>query len=238
MATSSTITELSVATIRGQLPAPVVFGDWIMREREFAVVRARAVSGHEGWAFTLTRDGTVAEQIRKTIAPVYLGTSVDDRTNTFRTAWRRSLASHCAGIGLRALSIVDLALWDLAAKRAERSIAEFLGGTAQPMPATAIIGYPPAKMGPAETGQQVAELRTAGWRRFKAPVAATLELSAARLRAARAAAQDDWLGCDAAWIFDEVENAAEFARVTYLNEILNRETGDRIQESGAPNVSI
>ncbi len=33
-------------------------------------------------------------------------------------------------------------------------------------------------------------------------------------------------------------NAAEFARVTYLNEILSQETGDRIQESGAPNVSV
>ena len=42
MAASSTIIELSVATIQGQLPAPVVFGDWIMKQREFAVVRLRA----------------------------------------------------------------------------------------------------------------------------------------------------------------------------------------------------
>jgi L-alanine-DL-glutamate epimerase-like enolase superfamily enzyme len=211
-ALSSTLTQLSVATIQGQLPAPMVFGDWVMKQREFAVVRARAASGHEGWAFTLTRDGAVAEQIRKTIAPVYLGTSVADRGKTFRTAWRRSLASHCAGIGLRAMSIVDLAMWDLAAKLAERSIAELLGGASAPMPSTAIIGYPPAKMGPAETGRQVAELWAAGWRRFKAPVAATPELSAARLRAARAAAPDGWLGCDAAWIFDEVAAAVDFAR--------------------------
>jgi L-alanine-DL-glutamate epimerase-like enolase superfamily enzyme len=212
MAGPDSVSDISVATIRGQLPEPVVFGDWIMRHREFAVVRVRSGSGYEGWAFTLTRDGAVAEQIRKTIAPVYVGTGVADRARTFRTAWRRSLASHCAGIGLRALSIVDLALWDLAAKRADRPIAEFLGGTAVPMPATAIIGYPPARMGPAETGRQVAELHAAGWRRFKAPVAATPEMSAARLRAARAAAPDSWLGCDAAWIFDEVAAAADFAR--------------------------
>src|SRR6202140_4348231 len=126
MAASSTITELSVATIQGQLPAPVVFGGWIMKPRGFAVVRARAASGHEGWAFTLTRDGAVAEQIRKTIAPGYVGTTVDDRGKTFRTALRRSLAAHCAGIGLRALSIVDLAMWALAPKLAERSLAELL----------------------------------------------------------------------------------------------------------------
>lgn len=212
MTTSSTITDVSVATIQGQLPAPVIFGDWIMKHREFAVVRMRVASGHEGWAFTLTRDGAVAEQIRKTMARVYVGSDVADRTRTYRTAWRRSLASHCGGVGLRALSIVDLAAWDLAAKLAERSIAEFIGGSAKPMPATAIIGYPPATVDAQMIGRQVRELADAGWNRFKAPIAPTFESSAARLRAARSAAPDAWLGCDAAWMFDEVDKAAEFAR--------------------------
>jgi L-alanine-DL-glutamate epimerase-like enolase superfamily enzyme len=212
MPASSTIASISVATIQGQLPAPVVFGDWIMTQREFVVVRIRADSGHEGWAFTLTRDGAVAEQIRRTLVPVYIGSEVGNRERTFRTAWRRSLASHCAGVGLRALSIVDLAMWDLAAKIADRSVAELLGGAAQPMPATAIIGYPPGKMGPEETAAQVKELSAAGWKRFKAPIAATPELSAARLRAARAAAGPDaWLGCDGAWVFDDVAKAVAFA---------------------------
>ena len=43
MAASSTIVDVSVATIQGQLPAPVVFGDWIMKQREFAVVRVQTV---------------------------------------------------------------------------------------------------------------------------------------------------------------------------------------------------
>ncbi|MEO8667149.1 MAG: enolase C-terminal domain-like protein [Bauldia sp.] len=212
MSATSTITDVSVATIQGQLPAPVIFGDWIMKQREFAVVRVRTSSGHEGWAFTLTRDGAVAEQIRKTIAPVYAGSAIADRARTWRTAWRRSLASHCGGVGLRALSIVDLAVWDVAAKLAERSIAEFVGGTNQQMPATAIIGYPPASMGPDEVEKQVAGLYAAGWRRFKAPIAATPEISAARLRAARKAAPDAWLGLDAAWIFNDVAKAVAFAR--------------------------
>jgi L-alanine-DL-glutamate epimerase-like enolase superfamily enzyme len=215
MATFSTIVDVSVATIQGQLPAPVVFGDWIMKQREFAVVRLRTQSRQEGWAFTLTRDGAVAEQIRKTIGPVYIGTDVADRTKTWRTAWRRSLASHCGGIGLRALSLVDLAAWDVAARLGDRSIAELLGGAAEPMPANSIIGYRPASIGPKEIGAQVAELWQAGWRRFKAPVGATPEVSAARLRAARAAAPEGWLGCDGAWIFDEVGPAADFARSIY-----------------------
>jgi L-alanine-DL-glutamate epimerase-like enolase superfamily enzyme len=211
MARPTTIADISVATIQGQLPAPVIFGDWIMKHREFVVVRLRTTSGHEGWAFTLTRDGAVAEQIRKTIATTYVGTAIDDRAATFRTAKGRSYGSHSAGVGLRALSMVDLAAWDAAAKIADKSIAEFLGGSTAPMPAAAIVGYPPALMPPEKTGEQVRGLYADGWRRFKAPMAATLDESEARLRAARAAAPDAWLGTDLVWMFTEVDDAAAYA---------------------------
>lgn len=208
--TDHRITAVEVLTIQAQLPAPVIFGDWVMTTREFALVRVRSDGGTSGYAYTLTRDGAVAEQVRKTIGPIYRDTAVADRERTFTLAWRRSLASHAAGIGLRALSIVDLACWDLAARLADRSIADLLGGRNQAMPATAIIGYPPGEMGPAETGAQTAELYARGWRRFKAPTGGADERSAARLRAARAAAPDAWLGMDAAWTYDEVAAAAAF----------------------------
>ncbi len=206
----TSITAVDVLTIQAQLPAPVVFGEWIMNTREFALVRVRTDAGVDGYSYTLTRDGAVAEQIRKTIARIYLGTEIAARERTYTVAWRRSLASHAGGLGLRALSIVDLACWDVAAKLADRSIADLLGGHNAPMPATAIIGYPPGTMGPEETGAQTAELYAAGWRRFKAPIAATPERTAARLRAARAAAPDSWLGMDAAWVYEDVDTAATF----------------------------
>lgn len=211
MPASSTVTAVHVATIQGQLPAPVIFGDWVMKHREFVVVRLRTESGHEGWAFTLTRDGAVAEQIRKSIAPVYVGTDVADRQKTFKTAKGRTYGSHSAGVGLRALSQVDLAAWDVAARLEDKSIAELLGGAARPMPATAIIGYPPAIMPPAKIGAQTAGLYADGWRRFKAPMGVTLAESEARLRAARAAAPDAWLGTDLVWMFSTVDDAAAYA---------------------------
>jgi L-alanine-DL-glutamate epimerase-like enolase superfamily enzyme len=208
--TDATITSVDVMTIQAQLPAPVIFGEWIMRTREFALVRVRTDRGVDGLMYTRTRDGAVADQIRKTIAAIYRGTAIAERERTFTVAWRRSLASHASGIGLRALSIVDLACWDAAAKLADRSIAALLGGSNRPMPATAIIGYPPGTMGPEETGAQTAELYAAGWRRIKAPIGGAAERSAARLRAARAVAPDAWLGMDAAWVYEDVETAASF----------------------------
>lgn len=211
MPSAATITDISVATIRGQLPAPVIFGDWVMKEREFVTVRVTVDTGHQGWAFTLTRDGTAAEQIRKTIAPVYLGSAIADREKTFRVARGRTYGSHSNGIGLRALSVMDLACWDIAAKLADQPIAEFLGGKAEPMPAAAIIGYPPALTPPEKVGAQVRELHAQGWRRFKCPMGLTLEQSRDRLRAARAAAPDAWLGSDLVWMFQTVDEAAAYA---------------------------
>jgi L-alanine-DL-glutamate epimerase-like enolase superfamily enzyme len=218
MPSPSAIADISVATIQGQLPAPVIFGDWVMNHREFVVVRLRTQSGHEGWSFTLTRDGACAEQIRKSIAPVYIGTDIADREKTFKTAKGRTYGSHSAGVGLRALSQVDLAAWDVAARMADKSIAEFLGGKTAPMPATAIIGYPPALMNPQKIGEQVKGLYAEGWRRFKAPMGVTLEESEARLRAARRNAPDAWLGTDLVWMFSDVDSAADYAnRIGDLN---------------------
>lgn len=216
----STITEIGVATIEGQLPAPVVFGDWIMRTREFVVVRIKTSSGHEGWAFTLTRDGAVAEQIRKTIGRTYLGSSIAERETTFRVSKGRSYGSHANGVGLRALSLLDLAAWDVAAKLVDKPIADVIGHGAKPMPATAIIGYPPAAMPPDRIAEQVRSLHAAGWRRFKAPMAATPEISEARLRAVRAAAPDAWVGTDLAWTFSDVDAAA-----TYANRLADLDMG-------------
>ena len=207
---ADTIDSVLAATISCRLAVPVTFGDWEMRHREFALVAVRADSGLTGYAYTLTRDGAVAEQIRKSITGTYVGSRVGDQERTYRLALRRNLASHSSGIGLRALSIVDLATWDLAAKAAGLSIASYLGGRNRPMPATAIVGYPPSAMGPDATGRQVADLYRRGWRRFKMPIAASDDLTAGRLRAARSAAPDAWIGLDAAWIYDDVDAAARF----------------------------
>lgn len=207
MPAPSEIVALGVATVDAELPAPVVFGDWVMRTREYVVVRLRLASDHEGWAFTLSRGGAVAEQIRKSVAPSYLGRSVDDRTEVFASTYRQNLPCHSGGVGLRALSVVDMAAWDATARLADQSIAGLLGGSNRSMPATAIVGYPPALMGPDQVFDQVSRLYSAGWRRFKAPVAADSASTAGRLRAIRRAAPDGWIGCDGAWVYEDVESA-------------------------------
>jgi L-alanine-DL-glutamate epimerase-like enolase superfamily enzyme len=113
--------------------------------------------------------------------------------------------------------LADLALWDARSKEAGESISKFLGGLRSPMPATAIIGYPPATMGAEEVSKQVEYLYAQGWRRFKAPVGINNRATAERLIAARKAAPDAWIGCDAAWIFNDVSGAVELLNM--LDEV-------------------
>jgi L-alanine-DL-glutamate epimerase-like enolase superfamily enzyme len=204
------IASVRVMHVGAALPQPVVFANWVMREREFALVRIETESGLFGHAFTLTRDGPIDAIVRRTIAPHYVGRTYRWPEEPFYAAQLASLSIHVSGAGLRALSIVDLAMWDLAARAVGVPVAQLLAGEPVDtrLPVTAIIGYPPTMDG-AGVHEQVSGLYADGWRRFKLPVAATPELTRERFHAAREAGGDSTVAMDAAWVFRTVEDAAE-----------------------------
>jgi L-alanine-DL-glutamate epimerase-like enolase superfamily enzyme len=74
------------------------------------------------------------------------------------------------------------------------------------MPVTAIVGYPPT-IDAAAVASQVNSLWASGWRRFKMPMASSLDATVARVHAARNAAPDAWLGLDANMSFRDVSSA-------------------------------
>jgi L-alanine-DL-glutamate epimerase-like enolase superfamily enzyme len=112
---------------------------------------------------------------------------------------------------MRALSVVDCATWDLAAKAAGQSISAYLGGGRERMPVTGIVGYPPS-ISPEATVEQIRGLWDQGWRRFKLPIAPTRDASIERLRAAREAFPEAWLGIDANFLHKTSADAIEFGR--------------------------
>jgi L-alanine-DL-glutamate epimerase-like enolase superfamily enzyme len=211
MADVDRIVRVRAVTILHRLEVPIVFGTWIMRHREFCLAAVEAESGLRGFAYCLTRDGPVAAIVERTIAPQYVGEPLDDPERLFHKALWANNAVHASGIGMRALSLVDLAAWDLAAKAAGQNIARYLGGELQPMPVTGIVGYPPS-ISPDETVVQIAGLWQQGWRRFKLPIAPTPGQSLARLRAAREAFPEAWLGIDANFFHKSAGDAIAFGR--------------------------
>ncbi len=117
---------------------------------------------------------------------------------------------------MRALSLVDIAVWDALARTRGLGITRLLGGEPKPRVATSIIGYPPTRS-PAALYDEVTGLVARGWRRFKAPVAGTADLTVERLSAARAAAGDGWVGFDANYSLATVDVAVEMEqRIRHL----------------------
>jgi len=193
------------------LEVPIVFGTWIMRHREFFLVRVDAESGLSGFAYALTRDGPLAAIVDRTIAPQYVGQDVaDPEASFFKALWANN-SVHAAGIGMRALSVVDIAAWDLAAKARGQNITAYLGGERRRMPVAGIVGYPPS-ISPTATVDQITVLWDQGWRRFKLPIGPTRDDSIARLRAAREAYPDAWLGIDANFLHKTAADAIEFGK--------------------------
>jgi hypothetical protein len=205
------ITQVRVVTINHLLPVPIVYGNWIMDHREFALVRVDLEDGTAGFAYGLTRDGPIAAIVHRSIAPCYLGRDLDDSKELYFGALWTNHAVHAAGIGMRALSLVDIACWDALARHREQSFQEVLGGELSDLPATAIVGYPPTML-PEELADQIVELQKKGWNRFKIPISPNLELSEARLRAARAVAPNDWIGFDINMVLRTSEAVVEFEK--------------------------
>jgi L-alanine-DL-glutamate epimerase-like enolase superfamily enzyme len=209
--TSVAISSVRVATFQAPLPVPVVFGNWVMRHREFALCGVVADDGTVGVSFCYTRDGPIAELVERLIAPHYVGSDPGGPEEIFdRAAWSNN-AVLASGVGHRALSLVDVATWDLSAKLRGMTIEALLGGQPRAQLATAIVGYPPT-MTAEEVSIQVSALIEDGWRRFKLPIAATAESTIERLSAVRSLGAELWLGLDTNWVFKQAQDAIDYIR--------------------------
>jgi L-alanine-DL-glutamate epimerase-like enolase superfamily enzyme len=205
------IRAVKIATLQAPLPVPVVFGNWVMRHREFAICGVVATDGSVGLSYCYTRDGPIQALVERLIAPHYVGKNPAEPENLFDAALWSNNAVLASGIGHRAVSLVDVATWDLAAKLRGQTIEEMLGGEPRSHPATAIVGYPPT-MALDELKAQVSGLLDDGWRRFKLPIAPTHEATRERLAAVRAFGGELWLGLDTNWVFKTTTEAIEFIR--------------------------
>lgn len=205
------IENVRVVTINHILPVPIVYGNWIMDHREFALVRVDLDNGVSGFSYALTRDGPIASIVNRTIAPCYKGKELETPDSLYFGALWTNHAVHAAGIGMRSLSLVDIATWDAFSRSKNESLGKLLGGDISPLPATAIVGYPPT-MNEAELVLQIKELQSKGWRRFKIPISPDLDLSERRLRAAREAAPNDWIGFDINMVLRDSNSVIDFER--------------------------
>jgi L-alanine-DL-glutamate epimerase-like enolase superfamily enzyme len=136
---------LKARAIRIPLDRPTRMATRTLEAREFVLVYAEAddveLTGI-GFAYAGTSGGAiVAQLINNVLAHVVAERDSTDIVGTWEAMFQESLLLGRRGAALRAMSAVDIALWDLAAKRAGLPLAVLLGGSVRDIPAYASGGY-------------------------------------------------------------------------------------------------
>lgn len=129
---------MTIQTVRAdhfKIPLPVVLSDSMHGEIpafELVTVRLTDSDGLEGVGYTYTvgrGGGAIAALIRDDIAPDLVGEAPDRTEAIWRMLWWRLHYVGRGGLAVHAISAVDIALWDLKAKRAGEPLWRYLGGS-------------------------------------------------------------------------------------------------------------
>ncbi len=192
------ITRVEAATARVPLTEPVQASTRSIAARDYTLVRVTGDDGVTGIGFTYGGNlagPLVTDAVRHLVAPVYVGADAHRAEGLWADAYQEALLHGRAGSVMRALSAVDIAVWDRNARAAGLPLYKFLGGAADgSVPTYATGGYYRTGEGIAEL---VAEMRgyvDAGHRAVKLKIGRLDHgADAERLAAVRDAVGDDVL---------------------------------------------
>jgi D-arabinonate dehydratase len=136
------IEQVEAVAISIPLKAPVSDAVRTHTHRDHLIVKIRA-GGLEGVGFALAYDGSKAmvELVNAIYRPMLLGASMFDTEHLWTEMFRQSIQSGRRGAGLRTISAIDIALWDLRGKAAKMPIMQLLGIHSQKLRCYVTGGY-------------------------------------------------------------------------------------------------
>ncbi|ELZ28394.1 muconate lactonizing mandelate racemase protein [Halogeometricum pallidum JCM 14848] len=125
------------------LSSPVSFSNRTLTFRDHAITYVRTADGREGVGYSLGYEGAglVSEAVESLLEPMLVGEDPRDTARLWQEMYEGTVQIGRAGLLLRAISTVDLALWDLKAKAAGEPLYKLLGGHADDVPSYASGGY-------------------------------------------------------------------------------------------------
>ncbi|MFD1716098.1 mandelate racemase/muconate lactonizing enzyme family protein [Amnibacterium flavum] len=139
---SLTIERIEVFKCVFPLARPFMLGHASVDRREYVVIRITDSSGASGVAFALSRGAPTDTVISELVGPRFLGRGSVDIEGTMQQV-RRGLQPFAAeGVVGRALSLIDIALWDLRGKHLDSPVWKLLGATRSTAPIQIVEGYP------------------------------------------------------------------------------------------------
>jgi L-alanine-DL-glutamate epimerase-like enolase superfamily enzyme len=212
------IETVSVCTARVPLEVPTSFSTRQVLARDYALVRLRTDDGVEGIGFCYggSSAGTlVAHAVCDLLGPLLIGQDSFAVERLWEKMYREALLQGRAGAIIRALSILDIALWDRNARAAGLPLYKMLGAYRdKTVPAYASGGYYLPGKTPRMLGAEMASYVAMGFKAVKMKVGLLSEREEEeRIRAAREAIGPDiLLMLDANNAWQDLPTAQRFMR--------------------------
>ncbi len=160
------IARIHTATAVLPLPAPLQLGAMTVTRREYTAVRVIADDGTQGVAYCLSREAPMAEIVERLVATHALGQDADDPAAAWERMLRGSAIVGRVGLVRRAIGLVDIALWDIAARRAGQPLWRLLGTGGAPRESMLVAAYPMPGRSPREVADEVLT-QADGWTNVK-----------------------------------------------------------------------
>ncbi|NUL46056.1 mandelate racemase/muconate lactonizing enzyme family protein [Cellulosimicrobium funkei] len=139
------ITNLEACTVRVPLPAPLAFSTRGVTSRDYTLVRVRSDEGVQGIGFNYSGSSggsMVSLAARDVFAPIVLGEDPFRVEGLWQEMYQESLLHGRVGSATRAMSAIDIALWDHNARLVGLPLWKLLGGYhRETVPAYASGGY-------------------------------------------------------------------------------------------------
>ena len=158
------ITEVKIAECCIPLPRILRLGAVEIHTRDYVVICIETEDGVCGEAIGYPR-GTPLFETASTMARKLLGKNAVMRRELMLGL---ELANVPARAGLtRALSLMDIALWDIACKRAQQPLYQFIGGLRNTADVTVVAGYYVDQRSIDDVADEVRALKDSGCRRMK-----------------------------------------------------------------------
>jgi L-alanine-DL-glutamate epimerase-like enolase superfamily enzyme len=163
----------------------------LLNQRDYLVVRIEADGSAEtgiGYVYAGTSGGSLLKAATSTLlAPVLAGRDATAILDLWDLMYQETLLVGRRGLLLRAISAVDIALWDLAAKRTGVPLAVLLGGSVRSVSSYASGGYYRSKAGAWDqaVAEEIRQNQALGFRDHKIKVGGlSVREDAARVEAA------------------------------------------------------
>jgi L-alanine-DL-glutamate epimerase-like enolase superfamily enzyme len=138
------IESIAAHAVRIPLATPTAISTRTITGREYVIVRVVDDSGATGVGYTYAGDSGalwLRDGVEQLVAPRLRGTSVFVFDENWEEIFRDLLMIGRRGAVVRMLSAVDIAVWDLIARRADRPLRYVLGGSHDAVAAYASGGY-------------------------------------------------------------------------------------------------